>query len=101
MKLFLVFGAANANPAQTYAFVKAHASALMASYSVMDRVFIAQAIPDVFWDAAPLDEVIAWDKSLALPGSDAYIARGAERGRFSVALKERIVPEADRAISAR
>jgi aminopeptidase N len=88
------------DPRDVWAFYKANIDELNASRSEFERALSVAGSPGVFWDAAPLDElqafVAAHDASAPAP----YVARGMENARFSLALRDRLVPAADAYVAA-
>jgi aminopeptidase N len=88
------------NPQLTWRFYQAHAESLLASQSGFSRAMAVSNIPATFWEAAPLDELETYTKAHAPPEVAKFVARGMERARLSLALKERMVPAADAYVAA-
>ena len=90
-----VMGMTPNNPKLVWAFYKAHYNELLASSSEFSRALAMTGIPATFWRAAPLDELEAFVKAHVPPTAGAFVARGMERARSAVALRDRLVPSAD------
>jgi hypothetical protein len=94
-RLALVYAVAEDHPALSYRFLKAHARRLFASTSVEDSVSRAQELPEIYWDAAPIDEIAAWVKAQTPPEAAPELARGTERAAFHRLARERLDAQAD------
>lgn len=94
-RLTLVYAVADLHPALSFRFLKAHADRLFKANSVEDNVDVAQELPEVYWDAAPIDEVIAWTKAHTPPEAAPELARGAERARYHLTARARLDAQAD------
>ena len=99
-RLSLVYAVADDHPALSYRFLKANVRRLFAANSVEDSVSVAQDVPEIYWDAAPVDEVVAWMKAHAPAEAAPELARGAERAKFHLVTRERLDAQAD-ALDAR
>ena len=89
------------NPQLAWRFYKAHSRELLASLSEFERVLDVANAPESFWRGAPLAELDAFVKANVPANAAKYAARGMERARSAVALKERLVPAADAYVAAR
>jgi hypothetical protein len=94
-RLALIYAVAQGHPALSYRFLQANAARLFAANSVEDSVFIAQEIPEIYWDAAPVDQIVAWVKAHTPPEASPELARGAERARFHLVSRGRLDAQAD------
>jgi aminopeptidase N len=94
-RLHLVFAVASGHPALAYRFLKANADRLFELNSVEESVAIAQEIPELFWDAAPVAEVAAWVKARTPPQAAPELARGTERATFHRLSRARLDAQAD------
>jgi hypothetical protein len=90
---------AQRHPKLAYAFFAEHAAVVYSTLTLQSRLFLAQALPEIFADAAPLDDVAATAKRLSPAGSDVYIARGVARAQFDLLLKGRLDDQADAALA--
>lgn len=98
LKLRLVFAAAEMNPKVSWEFLQAHTNQLMGSFSRLDRaLFLAERLPDVYNDAAPLSEIEAWLRAQSPPGAEPYIRRGIAAARVELAEKSRLRSELEKA----
>jgi len=95
-----VMAAAAWNPQLAWTFYKAHSAELTSSLSEFERALSFTQLPAVFWRAAPLDELHAYVAAHTPPTAGVWIQRGMERARFAVALRDRLVPEADTYVKA-
>ncbi len=97
----LVKDAADANPQLAWAFFTAHSGALLSTATDLERVLvIARYVPEIYWDAAPLDQIEGWVKAHSGPDAASYAARGLERAQSEVAEKQKLVPAADAYVAA-
>ncbi len=91
----LVLAAAGYNPQLVWHFYQTHSDALLGATSEFSRALSMSAVPSTFWRAAPLDQLQAFVKAHTPPTAGVYIARGMERARSSIALRDRLVPAAN------
>ncbi len=61
---------------------------------------MAQYLPQVFWNAVPLDQLETWVKANVPAEMAPNIARGMEAARFQVALKTSLMSAADNYLHA-
>lgn len=61
----------------------------------MAPLTLTQQTPQWFWNAVPMDELLAWLQARAPNGMDDNIKKGMQAGRFKVSEKEALVPAAD------
>jgi aminopeptidase N len=88
------------NPELTWRFYQAHADVLLGSQSTFVRAMSLSNVPATFWNAAPLDELEAYTNAHVPTIAAAFVARGMERARMSLALKQRLIPAADAYVAA-
>ncbi|HTW82442.1 MAG TPA: M1 family metallopeptidase [Candidatus Sulfotelmatobacter sp.] len=89
------------HPAMAWQFFTTHSSELLSSTSEFERILIlAQYVPQMFWDAVPLDQIEAWVRAHVPASTSIYIARGMESARFQSDLKARLVPATDAFVSS-
>ena len=91
----LVLAAAGYNPDLVWRFYQAHADELLSPTSQFSRALSMSAVPSTFWRAAPLDQLEAYVKAHTSPAAGVYVARGMERARSALALRDRLLPAAD------
>jgi aminopeptidase N len=94
-RLQLVYAVAELHPALSYRFLQANAARLFKANSVEDSVFVAQELPEIYWDAAPINEVVAWTKAHTPAEAAPELARGSERARYRVTVRARLDAQAD------
>ncbi|HZO92242.1 MAG TPA: M1 family aminopeptidase [Candidatus Baltobacteraceae bacterium] len=99
MRVRLVMETSQWNPQVAWAFFKAHNTELLSSLSQFERALSFTQVPAIFWRAAPLDELHAYVVAHTPASAGVWIERGMERARFSLALKNRLVPEADQYVA--
>ena len=96
MRLRFVAMTSDYNPTLSWQFFTGHSDQLMASMSEFERILaLAQFVPQIYWNAAPLDQIEAWVRAHVPPTTAQYIARGMQSAHFQADLKQRLVPEAD------
>jgi hypothetical protein len=91
----LVLAGAGYNPQIAWAFYQAHSDQLLGATSEFSRALSMTAVPSTFWRAAPLDQLEAYVRAHTPATAGVYIARGMERARFALVLRDRLVPAAD------
>jgi aminopeptidase N len=96
----LVLAAAGYNPEQVWRFYQAHSDELLGATSEFSRALSMSAVPSTFWRGAPLDQLEAYVKAHTPPTAGVYVARGMERARSALALRDRLVPAADAYVTA-
>ncbi|HEX3463600.1 MAG TPA: M1 family metallopeptidase [Candidatus Elarobacter sp.] len=88
-------------PQTVWQFYKLHADELNASRSEFEAALAIANVPNAFWDAAPLTELQAFVTAHERPAPPApFVARAIESARFSLALRDRLVPAADAYVRA-
>jgi hypothetical protein len=65
---------------------------LFSSSGNLEPLFIAQYVPQYFWNSLPLDQLEDWIKAHSPAEMSSNIAKGMEGARFKVAEKHRLVP---------
>jgi aminopeptidase N len=91
----LVLAAAGYNPDQVWRFYQTHSDELLGATSEFSRALSMSAVPSTFWRGAPLDQLEAYVKAHTPSTAAVYVARGMERARSALALRDRLVPAAD------
>ena len=99
MRIQLVMETTEWNPQIAWAFFKEHNTELLSSLSQFERALSFTQVPAIFWRAAPLDELHAYVVAHTPASAGVWIERGMERARFSLALKNRLVPETDQYVA--
>jgi aminopeptidase N len=84
------------HPALGWRLFTTHADELLASQGNMEPLIVAQYVPPLFWNSAPLGEIEAWARSKVPPEMAPVLARGMAAARLKVAEKELLVQEADK-----
>jgi aminopeptidase N len=101
-RLDLVFQAADAAPQASWRFFQAHTRALMAGRSFVESApFLAEELPDVYRDAAPLREIEAWLRARLPRDAEPYIRRGTAAAAVKLAEKARMAPEIEAYLSSK
>jgi aminopeptidase N len=94
-RLTLVYAVAERHPALSYRFLQDHADRLFRANSTEDSVFLAQELPEIYWDAESLDRIVAWVKAHTPREAAPELARGAERARFRLQTRGLLDVQAD------
>jgi len=84
------------HPALGWKIFIAHADELLASQGNMESLAIAQYVPPLFWNSAPLSEIEAWARSKVPPEMAPVLARGMAAAQLRVAERDLLVKEADK-----
>ena len=101
LRLEMVFGLRNEHPDLAWSVFSANAQMLFSSSGNLEPLFIAQYVPQYFWNSLPLDQLEDWIKAHSPAEMSSNIAKGMEGARFKVAEKQRLVPAADAWLAAR
>jgi hypothetical protein len=91
----LIFIAADRNPTLAWAVFRDHVDEVMKAFPQYRPLLLAQYVPEVMWDAVPLDELSTWLKSRVPPEMAPNLARGMQAAHFTLAKKAQIVVAAD------
>jgi aminopeptidase N len=88
------------NPKLAWAFFQAHNAELTGRMSAFEKTLgLGNGVPEIFWDAAPPDELAAWLTANLPAGAAPYIAKGIAQARTDGAIRTRLRDEA-RALAA-
>jgi len=86
-RLRMVFRLEDRNPALAWTTLTGNVDALMLPQGRYAPLITARYCPEIFWDAAPLDQVEGWVKAHVPAQMADNIARGMESARFKLARK--------------
>jgi aminopeptidase N len=100
MRLRLVAGLAAENPQVAWVTLQGNVEMLMAPQGRYAPLILAQYSPEIFWDAAPLEQVEGWVKAHVPAQMADNIARGMESARVKVAEKVALAQAVDRFLAA-
>ena len=95
IRLQLMFGAANQNPTLAWAAFRDHVDQVMAAHPQYRPLYLAQYVPENFWNALPLDELQAWLQVRVPPEMAPNLARGMQAARFKYRKKTELAAAAD------
>jgi aminopeptidase N len=101
IRLGLVSGLDDANPQLSWTTFSQNTDALMAPQGRYAPLRLAQSIPDIYWNALPLDQLEAWVKAHVPAEMADNVARGMEAARFKFEEKGELVQAADEYLAAR
>lgn len=97
----LVASLADQHPALAWSTFRAHSERLLAPQQPFGPMILAQYSPEIFWQAAPLDEMEAWLKGQVPADMAPNLARGMESARLQLAQKARLAQAADAFLGAK
>jgi aminopeptidase N len=100
VRLTLVLGLVDEQREFAWTTFTENVDALMAPYTSYAPLFVAQYVPESFWDCAPLDQLETWLKAYVPAEMSSSIARGMETAHFKLDEKTRLVQAADRFIAS-
>jgi hypothetical protein len=87
----MVATASDWNPKLAWPFFQAHSAELTKRFSLFEKMLsLSNAVPAIFWDAAPPDQLEAWLKANLPPAAGEYIAKGMSRAKTDGAIRERV-----------
>jgi aminopeptidase N len=101
IRMRLIFIAADRNPTLAWAVFRDHVDEVMKAFPQYRPLLLAQYVPEVMWDAVPLDELSTWLKSRVPPEMAPNLARGMQAAHFTLAKKAQIVVAADTYLASR
>jgi len=90
----------DAHPQLAWDLFKRNVDALLAPYAPFELTFLAQEAPELFWRAAPPDDLEAWFRQKVPADMAPQLARGMETARFRHGQVARMREAADAAVSA-
>jgi aminopeptidase N len=91
----------NAQPALAWSTFSANSDMLLAPFGHMAPLFLAQYIPDFFWNSLPLDQLEGWIKAHVPAEMSLNIEKGMEGARFKASEKAFLVPAADAYVASK
>jgi aminopeptidase N len=95
LRLNLVIGLHDENPALSWKIFSENLDLLMAAHASFAPLIIAQYSPAIFWNSVPLDQLEEWAKGKVPVEMADNIARGMETARFNFARKLSLTEAAD------
>ena len=78
-----------------------HAEMLMSPFGNMAPLFLAEFVPQFFWNSLPPDKMEAWIRAHVPAEMSNYIEKGMESARFQYSQKQALVPAADAYLAGR
>lgn len=91
----------NAQPALAWSTFSANSDMLLAPFGHMAPLFVAEYIPDFFWNSLPLDQMEGWIKAHVPAEMAPNVAKGMETARFKASEKAFLVPAADAYVASK
>ena len=101
LHMYLIGALADYHAALSWKTFTDHSDALMKPFGFAATLFMAQYMPQLFWNAVPLDQLETWIKAHVPLQMPPNLARGMEAAAFQVALKKLLVPAADAYVQAK
>ncbi len=101
VRLQLILGASDRNPALAWASFRDHVDQLMEAHPQYRPLLLAQVVPEYPWNAVPLDELEAWLKVRVPPEMASNLSRGMQAARFKHRKKTELVAAADAYLASR
>jgi aminopeptidase N len=89
------------HPRLAWSLFKQHVDALLEAYAPFGLTFLSQEAPELFWRAAPRDQLETWFEQNVPADMAPQLARGLETARFKQAQVAMMRKAADAAVSAR
>lgn len=100
LRFQMIASLANQHPVLAWNTFTANTERLLAPYQPAGPIIIAQHIPEIFWQAAPLDQLEAWIQPRLQPEMASNLARGMEAARYRMGQKAALSQAADAFIGA-
>jgi aminopeptidase N len=101
VRLRLIFGAAEQNPALAWVAFRDHVDQVMAPNPQYRPLLLAQYVPEYMWNAVPLDDLEAWLKVRVPTEMASNLSRGMQAARFKLSRKTQMIAAADAYLAAR
>ncbi len=101
LRAMMIFTLRGEHPQLAWTTFSDNADKLLASFGNLKPLFLAQFVPDVFWDSLPLDQLEAWIKAHVPPEMSPSVAKGMEGARIRLFVKQSLVPAADAYLAAK
>jgi aminopeptidase N len=95
IRMRLIFTAANQNPTLAWAAFRDHVDQVMKAFPQYRPLLLAQYVPEVMWNAVPLDDLNAWLQARVPAEMAPNLARGMQTARFTLSKKTEMVASAD------
>jgi len=86
---------AGAHQQLAWAFFKAHNAELFKTRSTFEKILSFTAFENVFWNAAPVEEIEGYTKKNVPPEAYKEVAKATESVKFRRALQEKLLPQVD------
>jgi hypothetical protein len=78
-----------------WAFFKAHNAELFKTRSTFEKILSFTSFENVFWNAAPVEEIEAYTKKNVPPEAYKEVAKATDRVKFRRALQVKLLPQVD------
>jgi aminopeptidase N len=89
------------NPKLAWATFAANEHQLLLPFGNLEPLFLAQYVPQAFWNSQPLDQLKAWVLAHVPKEMAADVEKGMDGARFRVDVKRAVVPAADAYVKTR
>ena len=99
LRLRLVAMLDDENPALSWETFTHNADALLAAFPQYAPLIVAQQVPEIFWNAVPLDTLETWVRERTPAPMQPNVTRGMEVARFKLAEKTALTHAADAYVS--
>jgi aminopeptidase N len=86
---------AGAHQQLAWAFFKAHNAELFKTRSTFEKILSFTSFENVFWNAAPVEEIEAYTKKNVPPEAYKEVAKATDRVKFRRALQVKLLPQVD------
>jgi aminopeptidase N len=100
LRLNLVVALVDEQPQLSWTTFADNSEMLMAPFTSIAPLFMAQYLPEAFWNSVALDQLEAWLKAHVPAEMSSSIARGMETAHFKLNEKTRLVQAGDRFIAS-
>ena len=89
------------NPKLAWTTFAANEHQLLSPFGNLEPLFLAQYVPQAFWNALPLDQLKAWVLAHVPKEMAADVDKGMDGAKFRVDVKRALVPAADAYVKTR
>ena len=96
MRFNMVTELAHEHPALGWQLFTAHAHELLVSQGAFEPMMEAQFVPQILWNAAPLDQIETWARGKVPAEMAPVLARGMASAKLRVTERDLLVREADK-----
>jgi aminopeptidase N len=101
LRLGMIHTLRDEHPQLAWSIFTANEKQLLSSSGNLEPLFLAQYVPQTFWNSLPLDQLKAWVLANVPKEMAANVEKGMDGAKFKVDTKQALVPAADAYVKTR